>query len=380
MRAPAALTAALVLVMGVTARAGAPFPPQPAGVPWPTLGWPVGLPAPGSDHTALETAAAQLFLPLGRGGLPDTRALLVVQGGRLVFERYAPGFGPDSRFRSWSMAKSVTQCLTGLLVREGKLSLDALAPVPAWRREGDPRGAITLRQLLNMTSGLELDDGEGDAGADSLVARLLFGDLSKDSLKAAESAELEHEPGTRWAYSTATSQLLSGIVGLSVGGGRAGVRDFAERELTRPLGIRSLVLEFDPAETMLGGSYVWASARDWARLGLLYLRDGRWEGRRILPEGWVEFTRTPAPAQNNGTYGAHFWVDTQPAEGQFPPLDSDTGAFHMGGNAGQYVAIVPARDLVVVRLGEMHVATWNELNAQMGALIRSFPLRAGGAP
>ena len=153
-------------------------------------------------------------------------------------------------------------------------------------------------------------------------------------------------------------------MGRTVGGGRAGVRDFAERELAAPLGIRSLVLEFDAAETMLGGGYVWANARDWARLGLLYLRDGRWAGRRILPEGWVDFTRTPAPAKNNGTYGAHFWVSAEPGPEQWRTLDADIEAFQMNGNAGQFVVMVPDRDLVVVRLGEMHVATWPELNAR----------------
>jgi CubicO group peptidase (beta-lactamase class C family) len=363
--------AALLLGFAAAAHAAPPLPPQPAGVPWPTLGWTTG--APNAEHTALETAVAQLFLAAGRGGLPDTRALLAVQGGRLVLERYAAGFGPESRFRSWSAAKSVTQCLVGILVREGRLALDAPAPVSEWE-PGDPRAALKLRSLLTMTTGLDLDDG-GD-GADSLVAQLFFGAYSADTVRAATRAKLVHEPDTYWAYSTATSQLLSAIVGRTIGGGRAGVRAFAERELMAPLGIRSLVLEFDAAETMLGGGYVWASARDWARLGLLYLRDGRWDGRRILPEGWVEFTRTPAPARNNGTYGAHFWITAQPGKGQWEGLDPSLEAFLMSGNAGQYVVIVPARDLVVVRLGEMQATSWPEIHAQVSAFVRAFPRTA----
>ena len=274
--------------------AATPLPPQPAGVPWPTARWADG-PLPGGvDRAALETATAALFEPIGRGGIPDTRALLVVQGGRVVWERNASGFGADSRFRSWSMAKSVTNALIGVLVRDGRLALDAPAPVPRWQRDGDPRRALTLRQLLNMTSGLDNADGGDDA--DSYVARIFFGDLSADSAAGSEQVELAYEPGTHWAYSTATSQILSGIVARTVGGGREGVRAFLERELIAPLGASSLVVEFDPAGTPLGGGYVWASARDWARLGLLYLRDGVWAGRRILPEGWVEFTRTVAPA------------------------------------------------------------------------------------
>ena len=360
------------------ALAGSALPPQPAAVAWPTLGWSEGSPAAEVDHSTLETAVAKLFLAIGRGGLPDTRALLVVSGGRLVLERYASGFGATSRFRSWSMAKSVTQCLTGILVREGRLAMDAPAPVPEWQRPGDPRAALTLRHLLNMTTGLDNADGGDEPG--SFVAQILFGEHASNTLAFASNVDLDYEPGTHWAYSTATSQILSGIVGRSVGGGREGVRSFAERELAEPLGLRSLVLEFDPAETLLGGGYVWASARDWARLGLLYLRDGRWDGRRILPEGWVDFTRTPAPAANNGSYGAHFWIRAQPGPDQWPSLTSDIEAFQMNGNAGQFVVMVPGRDLVVVRLGEMQASTWPELNAQLAELIHAFPAHAEGAP
>lgn len=372
-RRPALLPALPPLLLALPLLLGAaPLPPQPAGVAWPTQRWPEGPPV-GVDRAALDAAGATLFGPIGRGALPDTRALLAVQGGRLVFERYADGFGEGSRFRSWSMAKSVTNAMVGLLVRDGKLALDAPAPVPRWQRPGDPRRTLTLRQLLTMTSGL--DNADGGDGAGSFVARLLFGDRSSDTAEAAEKTDLDFEPGTRWAYSTATTQILCGIVARTVGGGREGVRAFLERELIAPLGLGSFVLEFDPAETPLGGGYAWASARDWARLGLLYLRDGVWDGRRLLPEGWVDFSRSVAPAENNGTYGAHFWVSGAPAEDQFQVLRPGIEAFQMNGNAGQFVVIVPDRDLVVVRLGEMHATSWPELNDRLGALIEAFPHR-----
>jgi CubicO group peptidase (beta-lactamase class C family) len=376
----AVLAASLSAGLGLVSLAAAvtALPRQPAGVAFPTLGWSEGPPAAGVGHSTLETAVAKLLLPVGRGGLPDTRALLVVQGGRIVLERYAAGFGRASRFRSWSMAKSVTQCLTGILVREGRLALDAPAPVPEWQRPDDPRASLTLRQLLNMTSGLDNADG-GEEG-DSFVAQLLFGERAKDSAAFAARVDLVHEPGTHWDYSTATSQILSGIVGRSVGGGRESVRAFAQRELAEPLGIESLVLEFDAAETLLGGSFVWASARDWARLGLLYLRDGAWDGRRILPEGWVDFTRTVAAAANNGSYGAHFWVTAKPGPEQWPTLAPGIEAFQMNGNGGQFVVMVPDRDLVIVRLGEMHASTWPELNAQLAELIDAFPKHSGTPP
>jgi CubicO group peptidase (beta-lactamase class C family) len=353
----------------------APLPPQPPGVAWPIASWPQG--PPDADAAALTRAQQELFLPIGRGGVPDTRALLAVQGGRLVLERYADGFGPESRFRSWSMAKSVTQALVGILVREGRLELDAPAPVPAWGAAGDPRGALTLRNLLNMTSGL--DNADGDDGAQSFVARILFGDLSGDTASAAAQVSLAYPPGTHWAYSTGTTQIVSGILAREVGGGREGMRAFVERELATPLGAKSLLLEFDAAGTPLGGGYLFASARDWARLGTLYLRDGVWDGRRILPEGWVEFARMPAPAGNNGTYGAGFWVNGEPAGDQFRPLREGLDAFEMSGNAGQFVVIAPDRDLVVVRLGEMQRFTWPELSSTLSDLIAAFPPRGAEA-
>ena len=380
MRRAIVLAALLGALLGLArpAQAASALPGQPAGVAWPTQDWSVGELAASVDHGALEAAAAKLFGPVGRGGVPDTRALLVVSGGRIVFERYASSFGPSSRFRSWSMAKSVTQCLTGLLVAAGRLRLDAPAPVAAWQRPDDPRALLTLRQILNMTTGLDNADG-GDDGS-SFVGKLLFGEPALNTEAFAERVDLAYDPGTHWAYSTATSQILSGIVSHTVGGGREGVRAFAEHALAEPLGIRSLVLEFDASETLLGGAYVWADARDWARLGLLYLRDGEWEGRRLLPEGWVDFSRTPAPAENNGSYGAHFWIATDPGPEQFRSLAPGIDAFEMNGNAGQYVIMVPDRDLVIVRLGEMHVATWPELNGELAELIRAFPTRNGARP
>lgn len=372
-----ALSACLALCLTAIAQAGpAPLPPQPEGVPWPTAEWPQGAPA-GVDPAALTRAAESLFAVTGRAGLPDTRALLAVQGGRLVLERYAEGFGPESPFRSWSMAKSVVQALVGVLVREGRLSLDAPAPVPEWRDAGDPRGALTLRHLLQMTSGL--DNGDGGSGPESFVARLFFGDLAADTYAAAAGVALVHPPGTHWAYSTGSSQIVSGILARQVGGGREGVRGFLQRELSGPTGATSLLFEFDAAETPLGGGYVWANARDWARLGSLYLRDGVWGERRILPPGWVEFSRAVAPAPNNGTYGAHFWVNGDPAHDQFRPLRGGIDAFEMSGNAGQFVVIVPDRDLVVVRLGEMQRITWSQLSDRLSDLVESFPAQAASS-
>ena len=218
--------AALLLSLGLalsgdSARATSPLPPQPEGVPFPTEAWPEApLPAE-ADGPAAERAVEALFAPQGPIG-PDTRAVLVVRGGRIVLERYAADFGPSSRFRSFSAAKSLLQALVARLVAQDRLALDAPAPVAEWRRPNDPRRRITLRHLLQMTAGLDNADGPSEPG--SFVADILYGEHAYDSALASLRRPLLHEPGTHWAYSTGTSQILSQIVAREAGG-RAGGGD-----------------------------------------------------------------------------------------------------------------------------------------------------------
>lgn len=360
---------------GAAAEGLAPLPPQPAGVAWPTRAWPEGAPH-GVVPGALDAAVGAVFQARGRSGVPDTRALLVVQGGRLVVERYADGFDRDTRFQSWSMAKSVTQALVATLVRDGRLRVEAPAPVPAWQGAGDPRAALTLDELLRFSTGLANADGLGGDPAESFVARMLFGPGAEDVAGFAEDAGLAYPPGSHWAYSTGTSTILAAIVGSTVGRGEADTLHYAREELLGPLGMRSAVLEFDAAGTFLGGGFVWASARDWARFGYLYLRDGVWDGVRHLPAGWVDYTRTPGTAANNGSYGAQFWLNLTPAEHQPPRFlpGGPVSAFAAVGNGGQYVIVVPTRDLVLVRLGELgDFARWAELARELGAIVAPFP-------
>jgi len=363
---------AVVLLVPSGATALVPLPPQPAGVPYPTSVWPESRPSPDVDATRLASALDAAFTTVGRSGVPDTRAFVVVHRGAIVAERYAPGFMRDTRFQSWSMAKTVTQALTAVLVRQNRLDVHARAPVPAWQVGNDPRAAITIDHLLHMTTGL--DNADGGGGPDSYGSKLLFGAGSRDVFAFATNVPSVHEPGSHWAYSTATSMILAGIVGRTVGGGRNELAAFMRAELFDPLGMRSAVPEFDRTGNFLGGAYVWATARDWARFGLLYLRDGVWDGRRVLPEGWVDYSRTPAPAPNNGVYGAHLWINGAPKEGQFEGLPGlPASAFWMAGNAGQFVVMVPTRDLVIVRLGEMQTATWKNVGTMIGDVGAAFP-------
>jgi CubicO group peptidase (beta-lactamase class C family) len=348
------------------------LPPQPTGVPWPVEVWPEDdLPA-SVDAAALENIAGAAFAARGPGGDPDTRALLLVHRGRVVFERYAPGFHRDSRFQSWSMAKNVTQALIGILVRQGRLDLKAPADVPAWKSEGDPRGAITLDDLLHMSSGL--DNADGEERERSLVAELLFGRGSADMAAFGAAFPLTREPGTHWAYSTATSMIVADIAGRTIGGGREGILDFMHRELFDPLGMRSAVPEFDASGHFAGGVFMHASARDYARFGLLFLRDGVWGGRRILPGGWVDYTRTPAPAANNGTYGAHFWLNYEPGPDQFANLPGGPeSAFSVNGASGQFIMLIPTHDLILVRLGELHSSSEAEISGTLAEIVKLFP-------
>jgi CubicO group peptidase (beta-lactamase class C family) len=357
----------------------APLPAHPPGVAWPTRQWPEGSLPADLDRAQFDASVEQLFSSKGRGGFADTRALLVVQGGRVVFERYADGFGPESRFQSWSMAKSVTNALTGVLVRQGQLDVDAPAPVRSWGAPDDPRSAITLRHLLQMRSGLDNADGFGEGGdlVTAFISRLLFGEGSLAPADYAADVPLIHPVGEHWAYSTGTSILIAKICGEKIGGGAVGTRDFLRREIFDPLGMRSAQPEFAASEEFLGGAFMHATARDWARFGYLYLRSGEWDGQKILPDGWVDFSRSPNPAKNNAVYGAHFWVNEIPLSGvQLTPLPGAPSVVFMAEGASfQMVAIDPVRDLVAVRLGLDQGTPFPEIKEPFGPLISAFPER-----
>lgn len=381
------LVAALIVVVFGAAQPAPGFDraallPQPDGVPWPTRAWPEGRPATDVDTAALERALDDAFAAVGWSGKSDTRALLAVHRGRLVVERYADGFDRETRFHSWSMAKTITQALVGILVHRRRIDLDTAPGFSAWSASGDPRAALTIRHLIHMNTGLANADGfEDDDLSGSFVSRLLFGAGSSDVVRYAADVPLDGSPGKRWAYSTGTSMLLADVVARAVGDGRQDTIDFMRSALFERIGMRSAEPEFDRAGNFLGGGFVWANARDWARFGLLYLRDGRWEGERVFGEGWVDFSRTPAPAENNRVFGAHLWLRDTPGEGQFPVMAGLPDAtFGASGNSGQYVLVIPTHELVLVRLGELQTLDFAALHELLVPIVDSFPLRpdAGG--
>lgn len=314
-----------------------------------------GEPAPEIDAAALRAAVDWAFAEPHPKLPRNTRAVLVVHDGRIIAERYAGGFDQDTALIGWSMTKSVVNALIGILVKEGKLSLDAPAPIPEWAGADDPRRAITLAQLLHMTSGLEFEEDYANPLAD--VTHMLFG--VPNAAEFAVAKPLRAQPGTRWQYSSGTSNVLTHAIRRTVG--EADYHAFPRQALFDRIGMTSAVLETDGTGTFVGSSFMYATARDWARFGLLFLQDGVWSGERILPEGWVEFSRSPAPNAPDGKFGAHFWLRI-PEEfrcGDDPPeLPAD--AFHAVGYAGQFVTVVPSRKLVLVRLGLTHYPCgWN---------------------
>jgi CubicO group peptidase (beta-lactamase class C family) len=316
-----------------------PLPPQPADVPWPTVDWPTDDPDPEVDGGRLNAAIGHALCEDARERMGETHAILVVRRGLLIAERYAPRMGPDDLFPSWSMAKSILHGLIGVLVRDDRIDIAMPAEVPAWRSAGDPRGAITVDQLLRMSSGLAFNEDYADCDA-SDVLQMLFGAGKTDMAAYAADRPLAYLPDTHWNYSSGNTNIISGLIGRLVGGGERGYRAFMRRELFDPIGMRSAEPRFDAAGTFIGSSFVNCTARDFARFGLLYLRDGVWEGARVLPAGWVNYARTPTPTAQDGQYGAHFWLNTAGPE-----------TFSANGYGGQWTLIVPELDLVVVRLG-----------------------------
>ena len=292
---------------------------------------------PSPDTAKLRAAVGGAF---GDGGVSSTgtRAVVVVWHGKLVLERYAPGFNRTTRLAGWSMAKGVTNALMGILAGQGKLNTGSPAPVAAWA--GDDRRLITIADLLHMNSGLrwwEFYGGPSDA-TDMLFKENNMGEYAAHS-------GLKHPPGLVFNYSSGGANILSDIIRRTVGDEY--YYRFPYEQLFDKTGMYSAVLEPDASGTYVGSSYCYATARDWARFGLLYLHDGIWGGQRILPEGWVRWTTTGA------SYGALWWLNKQDGGSRrHPQLPAD--CYSCEGYEGQYIWVIPSMDLVVVRLACEH--------------------------
>jgi CubicO group peptidase (beta-lactamase class C family) len=345
-----------------------PLPGQPRDVPWPTDAWPEGA-LPAGVEPGLAPLLEEAFDDTSP--IATTHAVVIVQHGRIVFERYHGALEhfdrpptpitADVPLLSWSMAKSMLHATVGLLVGEGRLDLDAPAPVPEWADAADPRHAITLRHLLAMRDGLDYVEEYDSEDPDAL--RMLFGDGSADMAHFAAELPLAVPPDTRFNYSSATSNIVSGVVARTVGPGEPYAR-FLHGRLFGPLGMASADPEFDEAGTWAASSFLRATARDYARFGLLYLRDGVWDGVRLLPAGWVDYGRTMVSTDEDGQpFGAHWWGVAG---------DNALGTFRAAGYEGQSISICPPLDLVVVRLGKTPVDRSDNLVPWRVAMIQAF--------
>lgn len=280
-----------------------------------------------------------------------THAVVIVRDGRVVAERYGSSYGVATPIHGWSMTKSATNALLGVLVRQGRLRMDAPAPVAAWAAPGDPRGAITPDELLRMTSGLRLGQSLMSSWATAFdpAAQTMF--AVPDMAGTAEAAPLAAKPGTLWRYSDGSTAILGRIL-RDTAGGPAEVQAFARRELFDKLGMEQVTYETDATGSPIAAAQMFASARDWARLGLLFLNDGVVGQDRILPEGWVAYSTRLTPGSEDFGYGAGFWVngDNPGARATRPHMPA--GSFMARGARGQYVVVIPSARMVVVRLGD----------------------------
>lgn len=339
-----------LLLHGATAAPPEPQLPPPAPSLMPPIAGPEVVEP---TDPALKAALDHAFAEPDHGPHRWTKAVVVLQDGRVVAERYAPGYGVDTPIQGWSMTKSVTNALLGVLVRQGRLHVDGPAPVAAWSDPADPRHAISIDNLLRMTSGLDIGQSlTSDAStAWDPTTHMVFD--TDDMAAFAEKARLKARPGTQWTYTNANTLLLSRMIRDQAGGDAAHVLAFAHRELFDKLGMSHAVLELDAVGTPIGASQLWASGRDWARFGQLYLDDGVVGGQRILPEGWVDYSARLTPSSDHFGYGAGFWTnrgDSSAARARIAagiPAD----AFMARGSQGQYVVIIPSRRVVIVRLG-----------------------------
>ena len=344
-----------------------PLPPQPPGVPWPTTAWPQQPPPPvAATLESLLDAVCDDDGPLAR-----THAVVVVERGAIIAERYQGQLEyfdrpptpvtAQTRLLSWSMAKSMLHAVVGLLVGDGLLDLDEPAGVAEWSDPNDPRHTITVRQLLAMRDGLDFVEDYVDERVSDVI-EMLFGSGRDDMAHFAADRPLAAPPGARFNYSSGTSNIISSVVARVIGHGEA-YQEYLRARLFAPIGMHSAEPELDPTGTWVASSYLRATARDFARFGLLYLRDGTWDGVRLLPEGWVDYGRTVQSIDpEDGPYGAHWWG-----------VAGDTlGTFRASGYEGQSITVCPAHDLVVVRLGKTAAASYPDLTRWRAEMVRAF--------
>ena len=286
--------------------------------------------------------------------IEKTRAVVVIYKDQIIAEKYADGFDKNSKILGWSMTKSITSTIFGILQYQKKISVYDTSPIKSW--QNDARKNITIHNLLQMNSGLEWDENYDKI---SDATKMLF--LERDMTKSQEKKPLKGKINASWNYSSGTTNLLSGIIRNQFKTNQEYL-DFWYTNLIDKIGMNSMTLETDLAGNYVGSSYAWATARDWAKFGLLYLHKGNWEGDQLFDESWVDYVSTPTPT-SDGTYGAQFWLNATPTFKDVPK-----NMFYADGYQGQRVYILPDQDLVVVRMGLFQM----DENAFLSGIISSI--------
>ena len=316
------------------------------------LAWPDLVTDPeGVDTAALQAALDRAFFDDAANyeERQNTRAIVIFHKNQLIAERYAEGYPPEMPLNSWSMTKSATSALVGILVGKGQIDLAAPAGVAGWEDSGDLRSKVTVGHLLHMISGMEFNEGYEDDPISDVNYMLM---KARDLPAFAAQYPVTAEPGTRWSYQTASPVLLGRIIRDSFTTEEA-YHHFPQRELFNKLGMANAHYQMDGGGTYVGGAFLYATARDWARFGLMYLNDGVVNGERILPEGWVKLSTTPTDASLKArAYAAQFWLNQDSAQRMMPEVPKD--AYAARGHYGQSTFIIPSRDLVVVRMGQSY--------------------------
>jgi CubicO group peptidase (beta-lactamase class C family) len=288
------------------------------------------------DYRKLEKAVANAFDKKGQKN-KRTRSLLVIYKDKIIAEKYDTGFDKNSKILGWSMTKSITATMFGILQKQGKIDINKPAPISEWSK--DERAKITIANLLNMNSGLEWEE---DYTKISDVTKMLF--LAEDMSQSQLDKPAKFKPNKHWNYSSGTTNLLSGILRKQFKT-HQDYLDFWYSALIDKIGMNSMLVETDMAGNYVGSSYSWATTRDWAKFGLLYLHKGNWDGEQLFDENWAKYVATPTKG-SKGDYGAHFWLN---AGGHYPNAPRDM--FSANGYQGQKVFIIPSQDLVIVRMG-----------------------------
>jgi CubicO group peptidase (beta-lactamase class C family) len=373
---------ALLVLLAVPRVSAAACPGREA---WPTQDWPTGA-LPAGREQALQAFEQYAFTLVGkdeeRKGV-RTDGVVIIHRGRLVYERYARGFKAEQRHLGWSMSKSVTNALTGLAVAHGALSLDG-SICEHVKAANEAACAITVRNLLEFGSGLDWkEDYENGNIQTSSVLAMLYGEGRRDMVRFITSHALRDKPGTSWEYSSGDTTLLAGVVGAAM---KPRFGDGWEwKLLLEPVGVRSAAWERDPQGTLVGSSLLHATPRDWAKLGFLFLNDGCWEGRRLLPEGWVassvavsEPLRQKRVDWDPGdVQGWQLWLNRRVPgfQDEKPWPDVPEDAYAMRGHWGQSVTVIPSRDLIVVRMSDdrERVFKLNDFLARALALVEGAP-------